>query len=796
MRAMKKMIAVLAAIIICAVVYSQTPETILDSVRSGRRPEKIFTQFDRRAYTPGETIWFKTYITIDGRPGTYSSVAKAELINEDGKIIHAQVLPVMAGTVHGALLLPANISYGNYTFRLYTQQMLRTGGEHYYKSIPILPSSADLNTTAGVTEIAIRFFTEGGDFLAGEFNTIAFRATDQAGRPVDISGVIKDWQGVEVMPFKTEYNGMGKLEITPKKGEQYTAHYALPSGATRSIALPDVREEGINLVVLDEVLRKRLMVTATGAHAQKPSYILGEMDQTVVFKIDVSKSNGRFMGRVPMKDLPGGLLHIAVFSADHNVLAERTCFVTSRRDTAEALLQAIATSLAKRGENNFNFLLDGLEGTFSMAVTDIAGTATPAMIDNIISATLITANLEAAENPFYTIGQITGDTKNDAVDLLLLTHAYKWDWKQLKKMAAGPSAASAQPYITLRGKALADKNNKPLPDAELSFIIETSDSAVNFFTAQTDAAGNFEIPGLLFEDTAKIYVKNNANKNKDKKVDLEITSPALAAQYALPVQKNKLPAVFIAPELKTKPVVISSPALDIDTSGIVLGEIVVESKAKSPTELLEKRYAKGMFSGSARATIDFVNEKPTYLGGNIFEYLRGRYSYMQVKGNFPNFYLVYRAMRSLMGGDIPMAIYLDEMQADANILTTVPMGDIAMVRIYGPGFLGPAGALAVYTKRGEDGGGEPRTFLTNFTVAGFSKVNPFYSPDYKKLDGAAVKSDKRKTLYWNPSLIFIPEDEKIPVTFFNSDQCKEYRIIIQGFTMEGRLVYFEKIIRE
>lgn len=797
MRAMKKIIAVLATAITCLSVYCQTPETILDSIRAGRRPEKIFTQFDRSSYAPGETIWFKSYIIIDGRPGIYSTVAKAELIGEDGKIIASQLLPIATGTVSGSFSLPATISYGTCIFRLYTQHMLHSGGEHYFKTIAVLPPSASLATTNNITDINMRFFTEGGAFLAAEFNNIAFAATDQSGKPVAVSGVIKDRQGAEVMPFRSEFNGMGKLEITPKKGEQYTAHFTLPSGTSRTVALPEVSDEGINLIVLDEVLRKRLMVTSSPSHAQKLSYILGEMDQTVVFKIDISKSNGRYMGRIPIKDLPGGLLHIAVFSPDHEVLAERTCFVTSRKDTTEAVLKPITTSVSKRGENSFEFLLGDYEGTFSMAVTDAGTTTAPIASDNIISATLITSNLEAADNPFYTIGQVTGETRNDAADLLLLTHNYKWNWKQLKKMATRPSSASNLPYITLAGKALADRNNKPLPGAELNFIIETSDSAVNFFTVQTDANGSFEIPGLFFEDTAKIYVKNNTEKNRDKTVQIDITSPALQAQYNLPVQKEKLPApipMLSATDLKTK-VVAASPAIEMDTTAVVLSEIVVESKAKNPTELLEKRYTKGMFAGSARSTIDFINEKPTYLGGNIFEYLRGRYSYMQVKGSFPNFYLVYRAMRSIgTNTDIPMALYLDEMPVDANTLTTVPMSEIAMVRIYGTGFLGQAGAVAVYTKRGEDGGRPPRTFLTSFKVSGFSKATPFYSPDYKKLDASSVKSDKRRTLYWNPTLTFIPEDEKVPVSFYNSDQCREYRIIVQGFTMEGKLVYLEKII--
>jgi hypothetical protein len=786
---------------------AQTPETILDSVNAGRKPEKLFTHFDKPFYQPGDMIWFKTYITVDGRPGNFSTVVKAELVNENGKIIGAQILPVTIGSASGNLQIPAGISYGTYVFRLYTQHMMNTGAENlYYKPISILPSAGYFETTALGTDITLRFFPESGTFLTDELNILAFMATDQLGKPVAINGMIKDSEGKEITTFSTTHNGMGKVEITPKKGQQYTAHYNLSSGTVRSVQLPVASDEGTALVILDELVKKRLVISSRFAsnNQLKPAYVLGEMDQTLIFKIDISKSNGHYMARVPIQDLPGGLLHVAVFNAEHRVLAERTCFVNSRKDTAAALLTTAATNLAKREENRFDFMLpDSLEGTFSISVTDLAQTQLPVADDNIITATLLTSSLRGvAYDVFYNSGQLTGDVQTEAADLLLLTHTYTWNWQQLEKLAKTKPASFNDNFIPLRGRAFADRNKKPLPGSELLFFIQTKDSAVNSFAAKTNDQGYFEVPGLFYEDTAIIYVNNNAEKNKDKKVDLEILSPALPEKYETPVKNNMaiptLPLFLKKNErLSTMKPERIQPAIDFDTTGNVLQELVVVSKTKSPTQQLEKRYVKGLFSGSTRSTIDFINEKPSYLGGNIFDYLKGRYSYMQVVGNYPNYSLIYRQMRSLGSGTpLFMSLYLDEMPVDAATLTSIQMTDIAMVRVYTTGIVGSAGAVAVYTKKGEDAvSSSTMSLMSKFVWPGFSKTSSFYSPDYKKRDATAIKTDTRKTLYWNPSLTYIPEDGKVPVSFYNNDQCKEYKIVLQGFTTDGRLVYMEKIVK-
>ncbi|MBN8673030.1 MAG: hypothetical protein J0L56_02785 [Chitinophagales bacterium] len=781
------------------------PEAILDSINAGRKPEKIYTHFDQGFYQPGETIWFKTYIVVDGFPGTYSTVAKAELVNEKDLVIASLLIPVTAGTAYGAIHIPDSAATGSYLFRLYTQHMLAMKTTPvYYKPVLIAPSGGCYIPDLAVTTINLQFFPEGGTFLANELNNLAFTATDQHHRPAAISGVIKDDEGNEVTRFSSSYNGMGKVEIKPSTGKAYTATFSLPSGSSSTVALPAVSEEGTNMFVINDSLQKQLFIDSRYSTEDKqPAFIVGEMDQTIVFKTDIRKNKGHYFGTFSTKDLPGGLLHIAVFSASNQLLAERTCFISSRMDTTAAELINTSINLAKRGYNSLTFALpDSLEGSFSVSITNAANSKMPVAQEDIAMGLLVTSCLKAVPNlPFYNLGS-SNNPVNEAVDLLLLTHDYKWNWDELKGIASLPAPSFNDFFITLRGKAYSDRNSSPILNSELSFIIQTKDSAVNYFPVNTDDKGSFEVPGLFFTDTATLFVKNNKEKNRDKKVKLELVSPPLADLYKLPVYQQEFarqrPLFYQQMRLlgNCNSFAVTKP-IDFDTSGIVLRGVTVKAKTKNSVQLLEEKYTKGLFSSSARTTIDFINEKPVYTGGNIFDYLKGRYSYMQVMGTFPNYTLVFRNMRSIGTGTyITMAMFLDEMPVDASILTTIPMKDIALVRIYPSGIMGVGGALAVYTKQGDDRlNNDELSYLSKIKISGFSNADDFYSPDYANRNDQ-VKNDNRKTLYWNPSLIYLPEDGKVPFSFFNSDKCTSYRILVQGITSNGKFVRIEKIINQ
>jgi hypothetical protein len=806
---MKKLYAalvILISIVTNSGVRAQKPEAILDSINAGRKPEKIFTHFDKAYYSPGETIWFKSYFIVDGFPGTYSSVAKVELINPNGTVIQSQLLPVMVGAAAGNLKIPDSVAYGTYFFRLYSQHMISTGYDNsYYQQLFIYPDAGFLNHNSPVTDIRISFHPEGGFLVAEEQNNVAFFATDQDGRPVNINGVIKDQKENEVARIATTVNGMGKFEFKPLTQSVYTLNFTLPSGQAKSLELPQVRAEGAIIFVADEPGQKQLFIDSRFVQKNmEPSYVIGEMDQQLVFKYDLKKHKGHFHQVIPTKDLPAGLLHIGVFNDEHSLLAERTIFINNKTVKATADLTTVSKNVSPRAKNQFEFFInDSTEGNLSISVTDAGQTALPLAEENILIGSLVTTNLFMGSNkPLLKIPDLDSDGSNEAIDLLLLTHVYKWNWQTLSKLAAVPSPSFNEYFIPLNGIATNERLKRPLPDANLSFIIRTKDSAVTYFNTTTAPDGQFELQGLLFHDTADIYINNNVDKNRDKKVQVEIHSPPISSRYVLPVSMPAIKSLQAAYAKVSKPVDrnnisnnIFTP-LEFDSGVVILDELIVRSRKPSATQELENRYSTGYFSGSSRATVDFIKEPPKFPGGNIYDFLKGRYSYLQVKGNYPNYMLVYRAMMSLGTGTwIPMSLYLDEMQVDPLHLTTVPMRDIAMVRIYSPGLAGQGGALAVYRKKGEDRlNNQDFSYMTKIRVPGFSPVSSFASPDYETSKKNNIRTDRRKTLHWNPSFIFLPEDGKIPVTFFNSDISRRYKISVQGFTTDGKLVHIEKMI--
>jgi hypothetical protein len=145
-----------------------------------------------------------------------------------------------------------------------------------------------------------------------------------------------------------------------------------------------------------------------------------------------------------------------------------------------------------------------------------------------------------------------------------------------------------------------------------------------------------------------------------------------------------------------------------------------------------------------------------------------------------------------------MAIFLDEIQTDANIVASVPINDVALVKVY-DNFIGvsgnaPGGALAIYTKKGDD------LFKNNISqennrifYRGYSVIKEFYSPDYS-VDTTVKKGfDRRITLQWDPNIVVNGINPKLPIVFYNNDRTKRFRIIIEGFTTSGKMVNIEKI---
>ena len=121
---------------------------------------------------------------------------------------------------------------------------------------------------------------------------------------------------------------------------------------------------------------------------------------------------------------------------------------------------------------------------------------------------------------------------------------------------------------------------------------------------------------------------------------------------------------------------------------------------KSPEEKLNEEYCSGLFKMEDGVIFDLLSDNTSANSYyNILDWLNGRVAGLQV-------YTLRNGVRIPVIRNQRTSIYVDEIPVSADVLNSLPVTDIAMIKViktpfYG-GFNGGGGAIAVYTIRGED----------------------------------------------------------------------------------------------
>ena len=225
----------------------------------------------------------------------------------------------------------------------------------------------------------------------------------------------------------------------------------------------------------------------------------------------------------------------------------------------------------------------------------------------------------------------------------------------------------------------------------------------------------------------------------------------------------------------------------------MLAPVTVKSRVKSRIEQLDERYTSGLFRGADGYPFDLTGQyMPSY--PDIFSYLQGK-----VPGGLRM--LRYRDSTIVYWRGNKPALFLDEIATDPVRLSSLPVRDIAYVKVLRPPFMGAYmgganGAIAVYTKRGGDERQEPGKGLNKAIVTGYSTAKEFYSPPYKDLsETGQAAADYRTTLYWNPAILTDATNRKVKLEFYNNKITKTFRIVLEGVNELGKIVRIEKIVQ-
>lgn len=749
-------------------------------------PERAYLHFDKHVYTPGETVWFKAYVMNELMPAYDSKTFYVDWIDDKGNILHHTVSPLVNAVTNGQYEIPSAYKGRNISVRAYTRWMLNFDTSFiFHKTIPLINKDS-LTKPQKITIIpTLEFFPEGGDAVIGVSNKIAFKATDQWGRPVNIKGTVVDSKGFLVDSLRVLHDGMGFVMLTPQAGNSYKAKWKFEKSAEQTTNLPIAKPDGVSLYVTIGENRRNFAVNFPAGFAAKNDslHIVGTMFQHTIFKIS-KPSSAAVAGVVPTNSLPYGPLTITVFDKSWKPLAERITYICNNsRYLIKPEFEVERWGLSYRARDEVKIKLpDAVASSISIAVTDMAiGTDSS---ENILSNMMLTSELKGkVHNPAYYFSDTTNKVQQH-LDLVMLTNGWRrfnWD-----NVISGKFPKINYPkdttFLSVSGKLAGVMPALIGPTSTIVVMMKQKDKEGQVLVLPIMKDGSFNDPNVVLFDTAKVHYQL-----QDKSIDGSLVQ-FMPYKLRVPAAgKGWITSLFPDTTGYSYHLMRNTEAFaNLEkTKYKELEEVIVRAKGKTPVQLLNERYSSGMFSGDA-VQLDLLNDPAAGSAIDIFSYLQGRVAGLQITGQGANASLNWR-------GGAPQ-LYIDEMPADVSFVSNINVRDVAYIKAFRPpfmgGFNGANGAIAIYTRRGGDVRNEPEKSLNSARIEGYSPIKEFYSPKYYSMEAPPGSDrDVRTTIYWNPNVTIDPTKKEILLSFYNNDVTDAFRVIIQGMTTDGKLIH-------
>ena len=770
--------------------FSQRIDTTLAAYADSYQPERIYIQFDKPAYSTGETVWFKAYVMWGNLPSTLSKNCYADFYDVNGNLLAHSVYPIIQSGAAGSFRIPDSLVGATLHMRAYTTWMLNWDSVFLFnKIIPVVQKTesekgADINIIP-----SLHFFPEGGDVVEGLSSRIAFQAADQFGRPVSIKGFITNGKDAVIDTLQTEHDGMGSFRITYEKGEHYTADWTDEQHNKHQTPLLPSKSNGATLEITSAKGKKNFIIRRTedAADDVKQLHIVATMHQQPVYIANINLTkNTTISGGISIDQLRSGVLQITLFSNDWKPLAERICFVNNNEALFDAGISIFDSRLEKRGKNKLEiYLPDSITSNLSIAITDKGFGVDSG--NNIFSQLLLSGELRGVVyKPQYYFSN-RSDAVAKHLDLVMLTHGWRrFNWQAI---VAGKMPVIVHPaetnYLTFSGKIIGAKPKQLSTPGKIYAVLQAKDSSRQIASVDIKGDGTFADSSVILFDSANVIYRFSNNAFAFLK-DVQFNTNILLAQPHIAVDKSE----FILPDTTGNARLHffnnEQAKLKELLKSTTLENVIVTTKVQSSMQLLDKRYAKGVFKVGDAVQFDLTKVTQTNLYRNVFDFLNQRIGMVAV---FPG----STGTTVKWNGRVPL-LYLDEDPIETNVLVSMQVSDIAYVKAFRSFFGSFEGgsAIAIYTKKGKDRPLQQGMFYK--TVRGYTIVKEFYSPDYDSASLHNEGEDIRSTLYWNPMILTTPQDKKLSFDFYNNDITRAFRIIMEGISSNGKLIHIEKVV--
>ena len=639
----------------------------------------------------------------------------------------------------------------------------------------------------------IQFFPEGGELVKGVPTQIGFKAINQKGLGIDLTGVLTDNDGNQITTFSSTHLGMGSFYLNAEGSKTYKANITFKDGTKKTFNLPKSVESGMSIQVnATNPDMVNFKIVANDAYFQqnqgKSISIVAQNGGRVYYAAQSKLSTQVTAAKIPADKFPSGIIQMTLFGADGQPVSERMFFVL-RKDGMNLSLKSDLPAYKPRQKVRMTISAKDsttrLVGDFSLSVTDLQKVPVDENTETtILSSLLLTSDLQGyVERPNYYFIK-TDEKKRQEMDVLMLTQGYRrFSYKEILANKFPVTNFMPEEGITFTG-TLRDRTGMPLKKAGLRL---TSPGRTLSSQALTTNMGVFTFKNLVFEDGAELVINANYGAGNNNMIMLdapfipEITkNPAAAVEQVnidstlssyLDNSKKQYSNLRTLKEVKITGATVKKPShadhIALTGLSMMADHTVAGERLQDCNDLLMclKTFATGM---------TFDTDK---------------------------FYV----SRSYNQGDrTPAQIFINGNAVDAISVNSVMPKDVESVEIFTQDQLGLVftqyqcnGVIVINTKKVEKSNMTladlkkmmPQNNILKFTPKGYTRAKDFYSPKYTTQTSSYTGNDLRTTIYWNPKIVTNAAGDTV-VEFYNSDGKGTYRAVIEGVDINGNVGRF------
>jgi TonB-dependent Receptor Plug Domain len=811
----RKYISIFLALFICSgIAYSQQAPAALDKlagnfIRNLRNhpEEKIFVGTDKWFYSAGETIWFKAFSldVLSLRPLHESKNLFLDLVSDKDSVVSQLLLNAQENRTEGSIVLPTYLKEGYYWIRAYTRNILQQDSNRIFvKPVYILnagnPDPKSLTEIANKTVVEsedtsaprLLFFPEGGSIISGTTATIAFRALNARGEPLEVSGWITDTRDSVATNFKTSLPGLGKFSFDAWNPRKYLAHIKWKNNREVTYPLPHIDQFASQLSLTDQTTQNFKVRVSLGDslyNKDKKTYLLGISRDSLCF---AASGTNMYDVIIPKANFPKGRATLFLFNEEKQIVSQRSVYIdTGSTNVATKTDKSVYGAREKvKLDLSVSTAEDRpLGALFSLAVTDDHFSAP--LPEQDVFASFNPDNVQLPEVGSYTGPGWENKYSQQEIDLIMLMQRNlytSWRFNQPIMEASSPTPDPDSNLLVIRGK-IESKNGQPVKGCLV--YLHSKKNAI-FQNDTTDEHGHFQFYVGDFDDGEQYNLKvtNLKGNGIEGKVVLDNsafpkfnTPRNLKKRFDL--SEQNVVRHFRSRQLDSTSFANGNSSLKpVTVKGTKSGAGYDQSKRVSPNSYIIT--SDQLDNGDPNALNNAIKSAPGLnTGPNSVSMSGTTTANPQPTLSIGNSYLVILDGINYSGG------------AGGDIISSVNPLQVDFVEILmGPeaayyGVEGSTGVIIINTiNKNRDVTSVDDKGAATIFPKGYLKNMGFPSPDYDKKEKNKNASfvDQRTTIYWKGDLL-TDNNGKAGVVFFTADAATTYTAALTGVTVSGELVY-------